>query len=420
MNSDSIKNKIKQCRKLIEQHLNWESSAHWTRRDYELLIEKIFTKTGVLLSLSTVRRIWNDDFKNIPHKSTLDALAEYAGFLNWQDFIESHNQTEELKVGKKNDRSIVTGSFVVILIIVLAIVSYDSQQIKIIGPVSFKYTQKNDSTVPNIIVFDYDVQNIVADSFFIVESTNDYRKKKLLLKKGQLTSSYYHPGNFETFLVADDSIVRKLNIEILSNSWIAMLNYHLTPENVPFYFYEYEIINFGKLGVTRDKIINNNIKIKDDLYLSLTHTFNSNLTALSNFTFRTKIKLDSIEINSSCPEIYLGLLFEHDFCYIPITHYGGQDKLQLKFGDTYQTSNDSDLSGFGCNIYEWQEIKFVSTGSDVEISLNNEIVTTLIDTAKMGAFKGFSFTFDGIGSVDYISLLTFDNDTIYFNSFNEE
>ena len=62
----------------------------------------------------------------------------------------------------------------------------------------------------------------------------------------------------------------------------------------------------------------------------------------------------------------------------------------------------------------------MSAGSNVEISLNNEIVTTLVDTTEMGAFKGFSFTFDGIGSVDYVSLLTFDNDTVYFNSFNEE
>ncbi len=174
------------------------------------------------------------------------------------------------------------------------------------------------------------------------------------------------------------------------------------------------------LSVPRDMLINKNIRITDDLYLTLSNTFNSSLPALRNFTFKAKIKLDSIEINASCPEIYLGLLFEYNYCYIPIIHNGGQDKLQLKFGDTYQTSNDSDLSGLGCNIYEWQEINLVSTGSTIEILLNNEIVTTLADSTEMGAFKGFSFTFDGIGSIDYVSLLTPDNDTIYFNSFKEE
>jgi len=51
--------------------------------------------------------------------------------------------------------------------------------------VVFEYTQESNSTIPNIIVFDYDVTNIVADSFFIVESTNDYKKRRLFIKKAR-------------------------------------------------------------------------------------------------------------------------------------------------------------------------------------------------------------------------------------------
>ncbi len=111
------------------------------------------------------------------------------------------------------------------------------------------------------------------------------------------------------------------------------------------------------------------------------------------------------------------LIINCNYCYIPLINNGGQDKLQMKYGSTYQTSNDSDLSGFGCNVYDWQEVKLTSTNSIINISLNNIPITTFVDSTKMGNFKGFSFTFDGIGLVDYVSTITNKSDTLYYNTF---
>ena len=131
----------------------------------------------------------------------------------------------------------------------------------------------------------------------------------------------------------------------------------------------------------------NKFRIADDLQLTLSNTFNCRLTSNNNFIFKTKTKLVNVGIAESSPSIYLRLLFEHDYCYIPLIYSGGQDKLQIKYSNTYQTSNDSDLSGFGCNIYDWQEVKLTSTNSKINISLNNIPITTFVDSTKMGNFK---------------------------------
>lgn len=419
-----IRNQVRRCRQLIEQDLNWIESSKWTRREYELLLELIFDKTGVLLSLSTIRRIWNDKFKNIPNKSTLDALAVMAGFANWLNFIELKNvQNEQFEKSPKSRVGIVITLIIAFTIIISSLLIYfypygDHQYVNIIGEINFEYSQKSDSLIPNIVVFSYDVENIEADSFFIVESTHNYEKKSLKLKKGQLTSAYYHPGNYEAFLMANDSVIKKLNIEILSNSWIAMINYRALNENVPFYFYDSDIIQNGNLSVPKDLLIKNNIRIEDDLFVTFSNTFDSEPTVYDEYIFSTKVKLDSIEINSSSPGIYLGLLFESDFCYIPLTQNGGQGKLQLKYGNTVFSSNDSDLSGFGCNIYNWQEVSIRSVNGFLSIIVNDKEAFTISDSSVMGAFKGFSFNFDGIGSVDYVSLLTLENDTAYYTSFD--
>jgi len=419
-----IRNQVRKCRQLIEQDLNWIESSKWTRREYELLLELIFDKTGVLLSLSTIRRIWNDEFKNIPNKSTLDALAVMAGFSSWMNFIELKNvKNEQFQKPQKSRVGIVITLIIVFTILISSLLFFfypdgHQQDVNIVGDIRFDYSQKSDSIIPNIVVFNYNVENIEADSFFIVESTHNYEKKSLTIKKGQLTSVYHHPGNYEAFLMANDSVIKKLNIEILSNSWIAMINYRNLNNNVPFYFYDSEIIQNGILNVSRDQLIENNIRIEDDIYSTFSNTFDSNISVYQEFTFSTTVKLDSIEINSSSPDIHVGLLFENDLCYVPLTQNGGQGKLQLKYGETILTSNDSDLSGFGCNIYEWQEVGIKSSTDSVSILLNDKMILTLTGSSNMGAFKGFSFNFDGIGSIDYVSLLNFENDTVYYASFD--
>jgi hypothetical protein len=77
------------------------------------------------------------------------------------------------------------------------------------------------------------------------------------------------------------------------------------------------------------------------------------------------------------------------------------------------------LSGLGCNIYEWQDIKLVYTENDISVFINSKPTLIISDSTNMGQFKGFSFNFDGIGSIDYISLSTASQDTIYYSSFDK-
>ena len=156
----------------------------------------------------------------------------------------------------------------------------------------------------------------------------------------------------------------------------------------------------------------------DDLFVTFSHTFKSDLPVYHDYQFSTKVKLDSIEINASSPEIYLGLLFERDICFVPLIQNGGQGNLQVKFGNTILTSNDSDLSGFGCNIYEWQEVDIISKNDSISVFINDRQILRLRDSSDMGAFHGFSFNFEGVGSIDFVSLYNTENDTVFHDSFN--
>src|ERR1700754_2469433 len=78
MKNDSA---LQQCRLLIESSLGWGDAASWTNEDFDTLSESIFDKTGVRLSVSTLKRIWGKvKYDSSPNMGTLNALARYAGF----------------------------------------------------------------------------------------------------------------------------------------------------------------------------------------------------------------------------------------------------------------------------------------------------------------------------------------------------
>lgn len=67
-----------------------------TSRHFEELSESIFSRTGQLLSTSTLKRLWGYlDEPVTPRLHTLDTLSRYAGWPDWKEFSEAPNADPE-------------------------------------------------------------------------------------------------------------------------------------------------------------------------------------------------------------------------------------------------------------------------------------------------------------------------------------
>ena len=79
------------CCRQIEDTLNWGGGEAWSNDDFEHLSEKIFEKTKVRLSISTLKRIWGKvRYENSPTTATLNALAGFLGFESWREFRQKN------------------------------------------------------------------------------------------------------------------------------------------------------------------------------------------------------------------------------------------------------------------------------------------------------------------------------------------
>lgn len=85
------------CKKIIEQKLDWGDSENWQSSDFENLNQLILDKTGVSLSVSTLRRIWGRvEYNHLPSVTTLNTLAKFAGFEDWRNFIKKNASEPDL------------------------------------------------------------------------------------------------------------------------------------------------------------------------------------------------------------------------------------------------------------------------------------------------------------------------------------
>ena len=71
-----------------------------TPKDFDALSTIIFDELHIMVSASTLKRIWGYvKTDSMPRPSSLDPLAQYVGYADWDDFMQRHN--DSLLAGQK-------------------------------------------------------------------------------------------------------------------------------------------------------------------------------------------------------------------------------------------------------------------------------------------------------------------------------
>ena len=100
-----MEQKQEELRQLVEKTLGMVVK---TPSDFEQLVRQIGEKTGQRLSMSTVKRFWGyvdkDNSDRHVRTSTLDILAQFAGFMNWATFCQMDPSSADDESGSLTNR----------------------------------------------------------------------------------------------------------------------------------------------------------------------------------------------------------------------------------------------------------------------------------------------------------------------------
>ncbi len=432
LNNQTEKLYIARCKVLIEEKLNWPGSQEWKQRDYENLSELIFSKTQILLSLSTLKRVWKNGYDSLPHPSTLNALAMFLGYVNWMDFKRDQfnfiNQerdktgeplsSSQKKQSLKRSRTRAAALLGLITVVLLFYAFFDQLTSQHnYEDVVFNSKKAITNGLPNSVIFDYDISSIKSDSVFIQQSWNEKQRAVISKKNRHHTSIYYYPGFHKAKLIVDNTIIRQKNIHITTDGWLGIVR-HSLDDPIPVYLPRDKIFDKTRLYASPEILQANNVQVsRGEFFVSFFYVHDFGNIDGDNFVLESQVKNDLSDGGLTCQYADVIIMCENGRMVIPLSMAGCVSNNSLKFIDVYRDGKENDLSKFGCDMSVWNNLRCEVRNREVNLSLNGKKIYTLSYQEPAGRVIGLHYIFYGAGSVNKVILYDQDKNIVFSDDF---
>ncbi len=405
---------LKRLLNIIEQQLDWGDASVWQSKDLEILSELIFEKTKVSLSASTLRRVWGRvEYNHLPSGTTLDTLARFAGFDNWRAFMKRNGHTETQTVelptteikSTEIKRKTGWGLKLALILIGVAAVSLISIYAKKApsapkGPYLFN-TRPVTRTIPNSVIFTYDVKTNPGDSVFIQQSWDPDTRVSVDKSKHQFTSVYYSPGFYHAKLLVNNKIVKERLLMIPTTGWLGLIE----QRPIPVYIDSAEFIGKDVMGISTSVITQKNIPLAPQPpAVAYFNVGNFTPVPLKDFSFSAKIRNDYHDGAAACQFLQIILFTDNTPVIIQLSAKGCISNLSLLNGRFFESGKDHDLSGFGTDLSKWVKVSCHSNKDKIQYFVDDKLVYESQLPLYNENIVGMGYSFQGTGSVKNIEL----------------
>ncbi len=396
------------------------------QRDFEHLSAEIEKGTGTLISVSTIKRLLNGQFNHLPQAATLNAIVTCLGYNSWQDFRlkkqgEASNTTEfkpkAIAPLQKSKRRRISYYLVVAVIasaLFLTIVSYkyfSKQDLINEKDAGFSIKKITRSDIPNTVVFNYDISKISGDSFFIQQSWDRDRRVRIDKNKHTLTDIYYEPGYHNAKLIVNDKVVKTIEVSIPTDGWFFFSKPELF-RGLPTYIHPAAALKNGVLSLTPEDIVNGKIDADKENFYSYTFFPDKFDVSSDNFRFKVRIRVKELK-NVMCPQIMYEVSGQSNSLYFSSTLPGCTGRIEANVGEHFMSGKTADLSGFGCDIRQWQDIEVVVKNKRAAFYINQKEIFSKSYTKSAGLITGLVFSSNGLCEIDQIELKDLDGKVFY-------
>lgn len=425
---------VKESMQELCRKAGFPDSNEMIQRDLEFLSESIDEKTGILISLSTIKRLINGEFSRLPQVATLNAIARYLGYATWQDYKFQHTQDSQIhpqdltsqieSTTKRPDHKkrfafkkyLVAGGVAVLATLgILVFLKFRTPGIVNIKTARFSARKTTSNEIPNTVVFSYNIDNVIADSFFIQQSWDRNRKVRIYKNNYTLTDIYYEPGYHIAKLIANDSIIRTIHVSIPTDRWFFFAK-EKTARSQPKYIQAGQGINKGSLQVTMDDLNDSKVDVqKEQEYVHV--YFPTNIESSSdNFVMHFRIRVKPVN-NDHCPYFMTEIFCQRNFIFFTSAPKGCASEITTQFGENFQSGKTNDFSALAGDPINWQDVELMIKNKQVTIRINNQQSYSAAYRQSAGMITGLGFISNGLVEVDFVTLKTLDGNDIYSNDF---
>src|SRR5690606_8383786 len=195
----------------IEDKVGWCPDAEWKTQDFLSLSQQIENGTGVILSITTLKRLWGKvHYQSTPTVATLNALVRFIDYENWQAYKQSKLDFSLEEIRTTNRKSHIKtkplfrwmkygglGLLILLGITFIKLIPNASDKLEAREQKPYYFTTKQMLTagVPNSVIFNYDASKAAADDTIEIQQSWDKNLRKAVARDENIHKSiYYYPG----------------------------------------------------------------------------------------------------------------------------------------------------------------------------------------------------------------------------------
>ena len=398
---------VKQCLREIETRLQWGESAVWHNDMYHELSERILAETQVLLSPTTLKRVWGRvAYSSAPSITTKNALARFAGYQNWRDFKSLHRRRKPAPLRKKISENIgvITMAASLMTVVFISFFSLRGTGSVRYEPSRIGFTSDPIAEgLPNSVVFRIDLGGYSPEDVRIQQSWDE--TKTIALKPGQTeaTGQYYYPGYFRSKLRLDGTIVKEHDLYIRSDGWLGTLDYDPIPKYVP----ARELVG-GTLSFPPEIV--REIQNREEPLISAFHYVNE-MGGISgdNFVLETSIRNVYRDKWAVCQQVNILILGTKSALIIPFSIPGCVSEIGVMLSERYLGGKEHDLSGLGLDFREFRDVKIQVIAKTVSVYAGDRLLFRDSFSQTIGKVAGVRFRFRGAGEIGHVRLTDSEN-----------
>lgn len=410
---------IRDCLNKTGKKFGWGDFSSWTTHNFEVLSDDILTKTGTAISSRTLRRLANRRLNHNPQSATKNALANYIGYNDWEDFLLNNHAPESLETTKTSrfNTFILNYFWLLLISIVISIAAffiffYPAIELKLNKSKVVFYGNETKGNAPHTASFFYDVTKIKSSNIYI--DHNFYDKSELVPAKKNMhyyTHTFELPDYYAVKIIANGERLSCVGVHVVTNGWQAVVNNKLHPSIA--------LANdSGYMHLPPIQLAGSNINTDSLMRVDFRNIRDFGLMG-DNMIFETRFMNNAVLGGQGCYDSKVEIINTHGRLSFNFVMPGCDEKmLQAEFGDVSLAGAFTNLNTFFQDISYWRTLKIVTKKKKVGVYLDDVQIYSVRYNDPLDDVKGISFSFMGSGAVDYVKLFNTDGELIYHDDFN--
>jgi hypothetical protein len=415
---------LRKCFEMImSRNPQFGDVANWGEPHFKKLSDDILSKSGILISITTLKRCfgkrkYSDNYN--PQLETKNAFAIYLGYENWNAFLNSTSKpgstiSNETIDNSPTRRSPLKYTYIVLacLIIIATIGAFFWIKEKS-KPLATLYISTHSGVPPLNVGIHFRLPELnKKDSFFL----DNGDRSIYLLQPGDTFKSYPYLvcGYYHIRLLKGRTELATEGVSIKSDGWVKGLSV-LREEFIP--IHEKQPDDDGSLPFVTENKVKELFDHHERFWLRYRNIRDFNVDG-DNFCASVEV-INNIKTGGQpYYDIIMKIYGEHKDIEVFFIDKGISFWSINRFSEILLNGATSDLSAFVRNLSDWHNVKIKVSQKNAKVYFDNDSVYSIHYNQPLGLIKGLEVSFRGTGNFKNYQLKDGSENTVYCDSIPE-